>query len=269
MADADALFDVDGDRAWPSELSRGPWSADALHGGPVAALIARAVEAVPSEHPMFVARLTIELMRPVPLAELVLTTSVLRPGRKVQLIETRVEWEGVDVARAIALQIRRAPHPEVQTSDAAPAWPGPESVDPATSDAGTVGVAMTAFHTDAVDMRFVAGRFQGRGPSTVWMRLRCPVVSGEEPSPLQRVAAVADFGNGISSVLPWEQWLFINPDLTVSVHRLPRGEWVGLDAVTRLGALGVGQAESVLFDEEGVLGRAVQSLIIEPTRRDG
>ena len=263
---ADALFEVDGDRVRPTGFSRGPWSPDALHGGPVAALITRAVEAVPADQPMLMARLTVELMRPVPLDDLVLRTSVVRPGRKVQLIETTITAGGIEVVRAVALRVRVAELGSAHTGWDHHGWPDPDSVAQEERLARTRH-GMVAYHSHGVDMRFVKGQFNDRGPSTVWMRLLVPVVEGEEPSPLQRVAAVADFGNGISNVLPWEQWLFINPDLTIGLSRPPQGDWIGLDAVTRISQVGVGQAESLLFDRLGTIGRATQSLLIDRVSR--
>jgi hypothetical protein len=126
------------------------------------------------------------------------------------------------------------------------------------------GAGPVAFHAHAVDHRFVAGGFDRPGPATDWIRLRVPVVAGEPPSPLMRVAAAADFGNGVSwLVSPGDGWLSINPDLTIHLHREPAGEWVCLEAVTALGATGVGMAESRLWDEHGPIGRAVQSLLVE------
>ncbi len=124
------------------------------------------------------------------------------------------------------------------------------------------GVRRTAFAA-AVDLRFVKGSWDSVGPATLWSRLVVPVVEGEEPSALQRVAAVADFGNGISRVLDFNTHIFINPDLTVSLSRLPQGEWVGLDTVSRVSEDGYGQAESLIFDGHGPIGRAVQSLFID------
>ncbi|HWW54648.1 MAG TPA: thioesterase family protein, partial [Acidimicrobiales bacterium] len=237
---------------------------DALHGGPVAALIARASESHPSDQPMFVARLTVELLRPVPLAALTVRTTMLRPGRRVQLVETTVAAGDTGVARAVALRIRHADLPEARTTPEQVPWPDPEGLAARVESIPTADESLVAFHSHAVEMRFVAGHVTQPGPATVWMRLRYPVIAGEVPTPLQRVAAVADFGNGVSSVLPWQRWTFINPDLTIGLHRLPGGEWVGLDAVTRIGASGVGQAESLLFDQAGPLGRAVQSLFVDP-----
>ena len=101
------------------------------------------------------------------------------------------------------------------------------------------------------------------GPASDWIRLAVPVLPGEVPSPLQRVMGAADFGNGISRVVEFTEAVFINPDLTVHLHRLPVGEWVCLQAASRLEGAGVGLAQSALWDEQGPLGRALQSLLVE------
>jgi hypothetical protein len=120
-----------------------------------------------------------------------------------------------------------------------------------------------AFHSAGAEMRFVVGEFDGRGPAVVWVRLAVPVLPGEEPSPLQRVAAAADFGNGVSSELDFAHYLFINPDLSVHLHRPAVGEWVCLDASTTIGIPGVGLAHSALWDVHGPIGRSLQSLLVE------
>jgi hypothetical protein len=118
------------------------------------------------------------------------------------------------------------------------------------------------FAPDAIDIRFVRGNFHGGGPATAWFRLKVPIVAGEKPSPLERLAAAGDFGNGISSALSWNEYMFINPDLTLYVDREPAGEWIGLEARTWIATEGVGTAESVLYDKDGRVGRATQSLLI-------
>jgi hypothetical protein len=256
----DHLFAVDGDRLVPSERARGPWDPGSQHGGPVAAVLARAVEQTPSDVPMQVTRLTIELLRPVPLAPVTVTARLIRPGRKVQLVQAVLEAEERELARMTALRIRTAPLvlPEGTLAAGGDLLPAPETLE---STPGREGPP--AFHNEGVEMRFARGRFDQPGPATVWIRLRQPVVAGEEPTPLQRVAAAADFGNGVSSWLTFDSHLFINPDLTITLHRLPGGEWVALDAVTTLSPDGIGMAESRLHDETGPIGRAVQSLLVE------
>ncbi len=121
------------------------------------------------------------------------------------------------------------------------------------------------YHT-AMEYRFAAGGFLEKGPATVWMRMRHPLVEGEQPSPLQRVLAAADSGNGVSATLDWGRYLFINVDLTVELHRLPEGEWVCLDAITIPEPTGLGLSDTALFDERGPIGRATQTLLIAERR---
>lgn len=263
----DALFVADGGRFVPTELCRGPWSSDAQHGGPAAALLARAIERFENGAAAAVVRLTIELLRPVPLAPLTIATRFARPGRNVQLVEASLRAGDVEVVRATGLRIRRTPiavPPDAATRPAPPPGPAHGSFTAPPWDGMLV---RPAFHSDAVEHRFVAGSMASPGPATDWIRLRVPVVAGEPTSPLSRVAAAADFGNGVSWVLPRKDgYSFINPDLTVYVHRLPATEWVCLESVTWIEGEGLGVAESRLWDEHGPIGRAVQALLVGRAR---
>ena len=268
---ADALFER-GEGGWvtATELARGPWSPDALHGGPVAALLAgvgeHAMHAEPGD-PLQVSRLTVDLERPVPLAALHPTASVVRPGRKVRVVEVELhDQDGRRLARASLLGIRTKqidlPDARPRPDDVVPARPGTLRTEPVGDR--FAGPATVAFHVDGVEHRFARGGFLQDGPSTDWIRLRVPVLADEPPSPLQRVAAAADFSNGISPAVDPLHWTFVNPDLTITLHRLPDGPWIGVDAVTRVETHGIGSAESDLFDERGRVGRAVQTLLVDP-----
>ena len=256
---AAAVFLLDGDRLVPTALAQGPWAAGAQHGGAPAALVARAIEAVPCDAPMQVARLTVELLRPVPLAPLTVDAKVVRPGRKVQLVESVIRADDTPVVRAVGLRIRTTslPLPEGTLDEDAP--PPPESARLLVGSAP--GAVSEGGFIAAMEMRAVTGGFEGPGPSTSWFRLRQPLVEGEEPSPLVRVAAAADFGNGISWVLPFDRFTSINPDLTVHLARPLEGEWVCLESRTYPQPSGVGMAETALYDRRGRIGRSVQSLV--------
>lgn len=260
--DVDALFVPDGDRFLPTDYARGPWSPDGLHGGPVAALLAGELERLAAGDDRQLVRLTVELLRPVPLAPLAVTFAPPRGGRRVQLVDGVLTAGDVELALVRAVRILVDPggtEPATTVAeDGGP--PGPETGTDSTSKVG----AYRAFHNEGMVIRFVEGRFNRRGPATAWFRLAHPVVAGTDPSPWQRVAAAADFANGIARELDFAPGvLFINPDLTVSVHRLPEGEWVCLDARTRFGPPGVGATEAALWDRRGRIGRAVQSLVVE------
>jgi hypothetical protein len=259
-----SLFVPDGARLVPTELARGPWSPGSLHGGPVAAVVARSVEQLAGDDGLALTRLTLELLRPVATGPLTVDSRVVRPGRRVQLIDTVVTQGRTEVTWGRSLRIRVDPTLPAPTNaraeDDAPPGPGSGEDMPSTMP------DYAAFHNQGMEIRFVRGRFDRRGPATAWFRLRVPVVAGEATSPVQRAVAAADFGNGISAELDFRTDLFINPDLTVSLVRPPEGEWICVDARTRFGAPGIGSAESVLWDEGGRVGRAVQDLVVEAQR---
>jgi hypothetical protein len=263
------LFTRDGDDVYvPTDLTRGPWSPDAQHGGPPAALLVRAAEAVDAPEAMVVTRATFELLRPVPMTPLRAVTTVLRPGRKVQLVGASLFAGDVEVSRAVVLRVRAASiplPPDVGVDAGRPDVPSDSDAEPADGFPSPLDVSMRYFHRDAMEIRPVAGGFDRPGPATAWFRLRVPIVAGSEPSGAERVAATADFGNGLSWVLP-EGWLFINPDLTLHLLRPPVGEWVCLASRTLPSDGGVGMAESAIYDSSGRVGRGVQSLLLDDHR---
>lgn len=266
-----SLFEVHGDGFVATQLSVGPWDPTSLHGGPVAALLARELERWPVDQPMFPARLTVELFKPVGLDPLLVDVRPVRRGRKVQVLEAVLSdaGTGTALARGTLQQIRRGDEPlaeqvaEINGPDPTPTPPSPEELAAVT---GALEGDTVRYHTSAVEHR-VRGHFlMDPGPATDWIRLVVDLLPGEAPSPLARVAGAADFGNGVSAVFRFGTHLFINPDLTIHLHRLPTDEWVCLDAITRVGDEGVGFAESALFDRRGRIGRSVQSLLIEDLR---
>jgi acyl-coenzyme A thioesterase PaaI-like protein len=257
-----AFFVADGDAFRATELTRGPWSRELMHAGPPSALLARAIErALPADLPMTVARMTVDLLKPLPVTTYTVATSVLRAGRKAQWLGAELKGpDGGLVARATASCIRT-------TQLTLPVQGDPVN-DPVPSPADSSAFEFPFFvhgeagYGSAMETRLARGKFWD-GRISMWMRMRCGLVEGEPPSPLQRVMAAADSGNGVSAVLDPTKFTFVNPDLTVHLHRMPVGEWVCLDARTIPQAHGVGLADTRLLDEHGPIGRSAQSLIIE------
>jgi hypothetical protein len=252
------VFEGSDGRFVATQLARGPWDPNALHGGAPAALLMRAFERLPAADGLSLGRVTYELLRPIPVGPVEIQAEVVRPGRRVQLLEGSIVVDGVEVVRARALQVQAA-DAGVGTGESAPPPPGPEHGR--TPELRVPHHPMFAF--DAIEIVFVVGGW-GQGPCTAWFRLRSPIVSGETPSPLQRLAAAGDFGNGISATLSWDDYLYINPDLTLYIEREPVGEWICLESETRIAPDGIGVAESVLYDERGRVGRATQALLVAP-----
>jgi hypothetical protein len=254
----DAIYRVEGNRVTTSPNAAGPWDPGMQHGSAPASLVVWAAEAIATPVPMRIARVTIDLMRPVPIAPLTLETEVLREGRKIQLCAIRLSAGNTVVVNATVLKVKLqalALPPEAVVP--AVTLPGPEQAreeQPSFSTSPFVA---------GVSMRAALGRFGVPGPGAIWYRVDRPMVEGAAISQSMRAVVAADFCNGTSAVLDFRQWTFLNADLTVSMAREPVGEWILLDAESWIGPDGAGLAMARLADERGYFGRAVQSLVIE------
>ena len=254
------IFRRDGDRFVPTGHARGPWDPGSQHGGAPAALLAEAVR----EPGMHVARLTYDFVGPVPLDRpLAVVTRLVRPGGRLQLVEADLLLEdGAPVVRLRAVRLRRGNVGGLpdEDGDDAPPGGGPDAATPSIFPVEAPDAA--GFHRTAMDIRFSGGTTYGPGPAQTWVRFARPLVDEDEPSPLALVAAAADFGNGVSRILDFDRHLFVNTDLTIHLRREPAGEWVMLDARTRVEPHGVGLAVSTLYDERGAIGLSAQSLYV-------
>jgi len=259
----DAFYERQGDELVATELTRGPWDPGAQHAGPPSALIGRGIERVEGGEGFQVGRVTLEILGPVPIGPVRIEAEVVRPGRSVEMIEASLSNDQGALMRARAWRIRTAAvelPAEALTRTVPPPGPSAEPDRGPGDDFFPTGQEV-GYHT-AMEWRSVKGGFLEPGPATFWMRMGRPLVAGEEPTPLQRALIAADIGNGISAVLDYREYLFINVDLSVHLERMPSGEWVCVDAVTLPQPNGIGTCESVLFDERGRIGRAVQTLLV-------
>jgi len=228
------------------------------HGSAPAALVVWAAENIPTPLPMRIARVTIDLMRPVPLAPLTLHSEVLRQGRKIQLCAVRLLAGDTIVVGATILKIRAQELAlPAGIADQPVDLPGPDQSQPEPAD-----FSSSPFVT-GISLRAARGRFGVPGPGAIWYRVDRPMVEGFSISQAMRAVVAADFCNGTSAVLDFQAWTFINADLTVSFARQPVGEWILLDAESWIGPDGAGLAMARLADQRGYFGRAVQSLVIE------
>ena len=244
-----------------SLLTRGPWHPKHQHAGPPIALICRAIEQAAAKHKLtHISRLTANLLRPVPIDQLTIEVTEDYVGRNAGHFSARLIAGEKEVARFTALAQREN---EVHIPEGLPGHPLPtESVSPQDSPLATFPFAGNHVgYSDFVEARVARGDFF-KGPCAVWFRLQHPLVEGELPSAYQRVAVAADSGNGISAILDFRSHSFVNSDLTINLLRRPLGEWICMDAATYLGPNGCALAESRLFDEQGLIGRATQSLMI-------
>lgn len=264
MSDPEAIFQRDGDLWTPSEYAQGPWNPEHVHGGPVCGMLGHAVEACESPVPMRVARLTVEMTRAVPMTPLVVRAEVTRSGWRIQQVDARIEADGVAVARATALRMRVGKaHPEavIDLSEPVPArTPNPADYHKLSDEKGML--FFPGFIKALEFLRSVPPQPGAAGVS--WARMKVPFVAGEETTPFVRLALLCDFASGTGNALDFRHFTSINPDLSLHVRRLPRGEWIGIQARSHLEPDGIGQSHATLFDDEGAVARALVSLLVEP-----
>jgi len=251
-----------GDGAWrATELTRGPWDAQHQHGGPPIALVAHEIArlAAPLGLTHF-ARLTANLLRPVPIADLAVAVQTGYAGRNAAHFSAVLLSGGKEMARCTALVQREADLPLPEGLPEHPLPQAPRAPD-ASAAARAPFVTGSPSYVDLMETRVAEGMFF-RGPCAVWFRLRHPLIEGETPLPIERVAVAADSGNGISAILDFRRYVFVNSDLTVNLLRRPEGEWICLEARTLLGPASNGLAEARIYDAQGLVGRSTQSLIM-------
>ena len=259
---SDAFFIPDGDSFVSTDWTRGPWDPRSQHAGPSSALLGRAFERLEPAG-LQVARFTIEILKPIPIGRLTVVAKPVRTGRRVQFAEATLTAGDELIARASAWRIKSTDGRVQPTPDEAPPFAGP--LDSKSFDTPVAWNPERApSYLTAMEWRFARGTFLETGPASAWMRMRHPLVEGEEIAPLSRVLIAADSGNGISSEADFEKYVYINTELSVHLTRMPEGEWVCLDAVTRIDASGVGLAQSILWDERARIGGGAQSLLVAP-----
>lgn len=267
------LFRSEGGLMVPTELTRGGWSDEAQHGSPPAGILGRAIEREPTSVPMQVVRMTVDLFREVPLAPLSIETEVLREGLRIQLVQARLFDGARQVGQAEGLKIRIADlGAEVEgIRRPAPTWPTPP--DPEELEVldwreafGADDRDLPRFHKDGVEIRTVGGSFAEPVVGLSWFRLKVRLVEDEELTPFQRVALFSDLANGNSQALDPRRWMFVNPDLTIYLHRYPAGEWLGMRSDVAQTAYGIGVTDSTLFDRRGAIGHVNQAQLIDRRR---
>ena len=257
-----AFFEQTADGAFvATPAAAGPWSPDAQHGGPPSALAARALKRHQPDDGQRLARVAVDILRPLPVTKLTIRTRTIRPGRRVALLEAVMEADGQEVLHARGWRIAR---PGSDT----PAIPGDAPPPPVPGPSGQVPPNLPSAHTTgymaAIEWRFVDGGSAETAPARAWTRPVIPLLTGEDASPMCRALLVADSGSGVGAVLDPAHFLFINVDLTVVLPRDPVGEWLLLEAMTTTNTQGTGLAETALSDRLGRCGTAIQTLLVAP-----
>ncbi|MGP6190609.1 MAG: thioesterase family protein [Vulcanimicrobiaceae bacterium] len=263
MENASAFFEPLGDgRFRATAATQSPWDARMQHGGPPSALAAALIERLHPRPEMRIARISLDFLGAIPLGEIGVRTRVVRPGRRVELLEAALECGGREVVLARAWRIATNPEihrslPEGHTAPHPPVPPLESATERRFMPAHDFGYA------DALEWRFISEARESDEAAQVWMRPRVPLIAGERLGGLERLLICADSANGVSSRLSFNEWLFVPPTLTVTLHRYPSDEWIFMRAITTISDDGLGFAESMLADQHGFVGAGAHPLLIE------
>jgi hypothetical protein len=253
-------FLLEGDRYIPTASAGSPWGDGLVHGGPPAGLLARAVERFAATAEMQVVRLTIDLFRPVPRAPLEVSTRSLRQGRRIHVVESSLLAGGVEVCRATGLVLRTsAASPSPASSEPGPPE-GPDTVQPSRLSPAPSDKPRREGFYDHIDVRRIPRQAESAS-QPIWVRLTGSLVDGEDWTPVSRVAATCDFLNAMSGGGRSNAFPSINVDITVYLHRPPRGEWICMEVARTLDPLGVGIVRAPLYDLDGLFGVACQAVL--------
>jgi hypothetical protein len=261
--EAGALYVADADRYVPTALTQGPWSPGHQFGGAPSALLAHVADALPSPAPMRIARLTVDLLRPVPIAPLRVEHAVVREGKRIQVVAMGLFANGTEVVRASVLRMRVVDLRDLDLP-AGETFVGPPHV-PLRPYRGPQRSVVEPGMRGAVE--FAYAREDGMFDDPTWIRLRVPAVAGRPSSAIERMAYAADAVSGIGH--PRGRPLTgINADIGLSVVRYAEGEWLCLTGGGWTGPEGIGVAQATMTDRRGVVGTVALSRLVDPARDD-
>jgi acyl-CoA thioesterase len=244
--DLAASFERVGDDLVPRPFTRSGWSAGTLNGRYLAGLVAWGAERH-ADADWQPARLTVDMFRPGTMAPTRVETRVVRDGRRIRVVDSSVVVGGVEICRGSTVFLRRSHEPRGETWFP-PEWrvPDPDDVEPMPRDRGDWGMPW--------ESRNVTGWGELTERRQVWVRETRPFVEGEELTAFMRAALAADMANGQLNASP-VGLAYINADVTMTIARLPEGEWIGLDARSRAAADGVSVGALDVYDAKGRIGQ--------------
>lgn len=238
----------------PSGLARSPWDRNAIAGGPISAILAHGALDTELDQSFTIARHSIDIFGKVPFAPLAMQVDVLRDGRQTKLHRVMLLADGKPVAQAHVLRVRKMETPIF----AAPCpYPMPKDLPPTHAD-GRFGMG------GALQLRFVEGAAGVPGRAVAWTAMEADIVLDHPPTPYERSAIFADYGNGFGNATDASEWSFANLDITMQYLRMPIGKWLMIDAETHMAGAGHGTVTNIFADEQGIFARGFQTIFVAP-----
>jgi acyl-CoA thioesterase len=254
----DAFFRREGATFVPNPVCRGPWDPKSLHGRVVAGLLAAEIERQFGDPGFQPARLTIDLWRLPDFTPIEVTTTLVREGGRIKVADAECFAGGKSIGRASASLLRRGAAPETDVWSPPP-WnvPPPQRVPPETLPADLPNDWKPMW-----EMRPIGRHWGVAAQKRAWIREVRGLFEGETLTPFQRVALAADFASPLANSGAGGL-AYINTDITLYLHRLPAGEWLGFESVAHHAAEGVAVGECMLYDEDGPIGRSITAALAQ------
>lgn len=258
----DALFIQDGNIFIPTPLAHGPWSARLLHGGATGGLMAHVLERCQPNPDMCMVRSTLDMFRPVPMVPLRVASTVLREGKRLQMLEATLYAEDQAVARSVAIRMKTADVDVPEKHQAMSPLPeGPEGLQEIKLTVND-GDSRPAGLNANLEVRRISG-FDGQGEGCAWFRVPVPVVAGINNTPFTHLGIVSDFGNGLAQLFLPGTFGMINGDINLYFYREPVGEWLALKSKAAMSSKGVGVVNTEIYDTQGPVAQCQQAVMVQ------
>jgi hypothetical protein len=240
-----------------TDHTRSNWTPEIQHGSPPLALLTKAIEETLNDG-MRIGRLTLDILGAIPVTDVRVRARVDRPGNRIALLSAEMSAERPDgppraVARVSAWVLATSDTTDVATDRYPPLVEGPTApLELHWKDAGG--------YIDSVQWRPQQDR---SGGTVYWMSPEVNLVDDEPTTALQRLAMVVDSANGIGAAIDPQQFIYMNTDTAVHLHRQPAGSDFAVRARGSIGPDGIGVTTAELFDRDGFIGTSAQALLVQ------
>jgi Acyl-CoA thioesterase C-terminal domain/Acyl-CoA thioesterase N-terminal domain len=239
--------------------TRSNWDPEIQHGSPPLALMTKLIEELAADSGLRVGRVTLDILGAIPVTQVRARAWVERPGARISMMAAEMLARRPDggeraVARVTAWLLATSDTADAATDRYPPLLEG-EAAPVPHSWVGAKG------YLETVSWR--TQRTTEGESNVVWLSPLVPLVDSEETTELQRVAMVVDCANGAGAALEPEQFVFMNTDTTVHLHRMPTGNDFALRARGSIGPDGIGVTTAEIFDRQGFIGTVAQTLLVQ------
>lgn len=246
-------------RYMPNIHAQGAWNEHEQHMAPVTGVLCAELERHAPRDDVRVGRISLDILGLIAFDEFAITTATIRAGRTIELVESRLQAQGKTCVVARSWRMATTDSRAIAALEDGAAATSPQALAPWAGMAHWGGGYIASIETRTDPRSHRAGR------GLVWVHNALEMVEGQATSDFVRLMGMVDTANGVAPRLQNEgRWAFPNLDLQIHLYRLPRGQWLGMDAMQQFGEDGIGLSSAVLYDAVGSFGRSEQILTLRP-----